>query len=151
MRRSSGAADGFQRRCRGSITKETGIRNQETGLGQESAPRPAVVQEPGFTDPAIEQLHTTSGRVVRVGGSNSRQFTRIPAQVCDGTRHASASAHFMAFQASFSMDLVSDFRRALRLFRSSPGLVLVSMLSLGLGMGVNLALFSVIRDEFADG
>ena len=46
------------------------------------------------------------------------------------------------------MDLVSDFRRALRLFRSSPGLVLVSMLSLGLGMGVNLALFSVIRAIF---
>jgi putative ABC transport system permease protein len=46
------------------------------------------------------------------------------------------------------MNLLADVRRALRLFRSSPGLVLVSMLSLGLGMGVNLALFSVIRAVF---
>src|SRR6478735_7264471 len=43
---------------------------------------------------------------------------------------------------------LSDLRRALRLLRTSPGLVLVSVLSLGLGLGVNLTLFTAIRAVF---
>ena len=47
------------------------------------------------------------------------------------------------------MDTVlSDVRRALRFLRTSPGLVLVSVLSLGLGLGVNLTLFTAIRAVF---
>jgi predicted permease len=38
-----------------------------------------------------------------------------------------------------------DLRRAARVLGSSPGLVIVSVLSLGLGLGVNLTLFSAIR------
>ncbi len=44
--------------------------------------------------------------------------------------------------------LLSDFHRAVRLLRTSPGLVLVSVLSLGLGLGVNLTLFTAIRAVF---
>jgi predicted permease len=43
---------------------------------------------------------------------------------------------------------LSDLRRALQLLRTSPGLVLVSVLSLGLGLGVNLTLFTAIRAVF---
>jgi len=43
---------------------------------------------------------------------------------------------------------LADLRRALRLLRTSPGLVLVSVLSLGLGLGVNLTLFTAIRAVF---
>ena len=43
---------------------------------------------------------------------------------------------------------LSDLRRALRLLRTSPGLVLVSVLSLGLGLGVNLTLFTAMRAVF---
>src|SRR6476620_10672387 len=43
---------------------------------------------------------------------------------------------------------LSDLRGALRLLRTSPGLVLVSVLSLGLGLGVNLTLFTAIRAVF---
>ena len=42
-------------------------------------------------------------------------------------------------------NFVSDLRRAFRVLRASPGLVLISVLSLGLGVGVNLTLFSVIQ------
>lgn len=45
-------------------------------------------------------------------------------------------------------NVLSDLRRALRLLRTSPGLVLVSVLSLGLGLGVNLTLFTAIRAVF---
>ena len=39
-------------------------------------------------------------------------------------------------------------RHAFRSLRRSPGLVVVSVLSLGLGLGVNLALFTAIRAVF---
>src|SRR4051812_37174470 len=45
-------------------------------------------------------------------------------------------------------NFLADVRRALRLLRTSPGLVLVSVLSLGLGLGVNLTLFTAIRAVF---
>jgi putative ABC transport system permease protein len=41
--------------------------------------------------------------------------------------------------------LLGDLRHTLRVLRASPSLVIVSMLSLGLGIGVNLALFSFVR------
>src|SRR5262245_25559051 len=44
--------------------------------------------------------------------------------------------------------LVQDVRRAARVLRASPGLVVVSVLSLGLGLGVNLTLFTAIRAVF---
>jgi putative ABC transport system permease protein len=43
---------------------------------------------------------------------------------------------------------LADVRRAGHLFRTSPGLVLVSVLSLGLGLGVNLTLFTAVRAVF---
>ena len=44
--------------------------------------------------------------------------------------------------------LPSDVRHALRAFRASPGIVAVGVLSLGLGVGVNLALFAGVRSAF---
>lgn len=44
--------------------------------------------------------------------------------------------------------MLTDLRRALRTLRTSPGLVAVSTLSLGLGLGVNLALFGAVRSIF---
>jgi macrolide transport system ATP-binding/permease protein len=44
--------------------------------------------------------------------------------------------------------LLHDVRRAARLLRASPGLLVVSVLSLGLGLGVNLTLFGAIRAVF---
>ena len=41
--------------------------------------------------------------------------------------------------------LLQDARRAVRALIGSPGLVVVSVLSLGLGLGVNLTLFSAVR------
>ena len=41
-----------------------------------------------------------------------------------------------------------DVRRAARVLWASPGLLVVSVLSLGLGLGVNLTLFSAIRAVF---
>ena len=40
-------------------------------------------------------------------------------------------------------NLLADFRRAARVLSTSPGLVLVSVLSLGLGLGANLTLFQL--------
>jgi predicted permease len=45
-------------------------------------------------------------------------------------------------------NLLADLRRAARVLSASPGLVLVSVLSLGLGVGANLALFSLLRTAF---
>ncbi len=45
-------------------------------------------------------------------------------------------------------NLVADLRRAARVLRATPGLVLVSVLSLGLGIGANLTLFSFLRAAF---
>lgn len=45
-------------------------------------------------------------------------------------------------------NLVQDLRRAARVLRASPGLLIVSVLSLGLGLGVNLLLFTMIRAVF---
>lgn len=45
-------------------------------------------------------------------------------------------------------NLLADLRRAARLLSASPGLVLVSVLSLGLGLGANLTLFSFLRAAF---
>jgi predicted permease len=45
-------------------------------------------------------------------------------------------------------NLVADIRRAARVLRASPGLVLVSVLSLGLGLGVNLTLFTLVQAVF---
>jgi predicted permease len=44
--------------------------------------------------------------------------------------------------------LMSDIRHALRAFRASPGIVAISILSLGFGVGVNLALFAGLRSAF---
>ena len=44
--------------------------------------------------------------------------------------------------------LLQDVRRAARLLRASPGLLIVSVLSLGLGLGVNLTLFTAVRAVF---
>ncbi len=44
--------------------------------------------------------------------------------------------------------LLQDVTRAARVLRASPGLLIVSVLSLGLGLGVNLTLFSAIRAVF---
>ena len=44
--------------------------------------------------------------------------------------------------------LLSDIRYAVRAFRASPGIVAISVLSLGLGVGVNLALFAGLRSAF---
>ena len=46
----------------------------------------------------------------------------------------------MALQAP-----LQDLRRASRVLAASPGLVIVSVLSLGLGLGVNLTVFSAVR------
>jgi hypothetical protein len=43
---------------------------------------------------------------------------------------------------------VSDVRQAIRSLRASPGLVVTSVLSLGLGLGVNLTLFTAIGAVF---
>ena len=43
---------------------------------------------------------------------------------------------------------LGDLRRAARVLGASPGLVLVSVLSLGLGLGANLTLFSFLRAAF---
>ena len=45
-------------------------------------------------------------------------------------------------------NLLADFRRAARVLGASPGLVLVSVLSLGLGLGANLTIFSFLRAAF---
>jgi predicted permease len=45
-------------------------------------------------------------------------------------------------------NLLADLRRATRVLMASPGLVLVSVLSLGLGLGANLTLFSFLRAAF---
>lgn len=45
-------------------------------------------------------------------------------------------------------NLLQDLRRAARVLRASPGLLIVSVLSLGLGLGVNLTLFTMIRAVF---
>ncbi|MGH9221410.1 MAG: ABC transporter permease, partial [Vicinamibacterales bacterium] len=45
-------------------------------------------------------------------------------------------------------NLLADLRRATRVLSVSPGLVLVSVLSLGLGLGANLTLFSFLRAAF---
>ena len=45
-------------------------------------------------------------------------------------------------------NLLADLRRAARVLSASPGLVLVSVLSLGLGLGANLTLFSFLRAAF---
>ena len=42
----------------------------------------------------------------------------------------------------------SDVRQALRSLRASPGLVATSVLSLGLGLGINLTLFAAIGAVF---
>jgi putative ABC transport system permease protein len=44
--------------------------------------------------------------------------------------------------------IVADLRHTARSLRTSPGLVLVSVLSLGLGLGVNLTLFAAIQAVF---
>ena len=44
--------------------------------------------------------------------------------------------------------LLQDVKRAARVLRASPGLLVVSVLSLGLGLGVNLTLFSALRAVF---
>ena len=44
--------------------------------------------------------------------------------------------------------VLQDVRRAARVLASSPGLLVVSVLSLGLGLGVNLTLFSAVRAVF---
>jgi hypothetical protein len=40
----------------------------------------------------------------------------------------------------------ADLRHAIRTLKASPGLVVVSVLSLGLGLGVNLTLFTAIAE-----
>jgi predicted permease len=45
-------------------------------------------------------------------------------------------------------NLFQDLRRAARVLRASPGLLFVSVLSLGLGLGVNLTIFTAIRAVF---
>ena len=45
-------------------------------------------------------------------------------------------------------NLLADLRRAARVLGASPGLVLVSVLSLGLGLGANLTIFSFLRAAF---
>ena len=44
--------------------------------------------------------------------------------------------------------MLADIRRAARVLSASPGLVLVSVLSLGLGLGANLTIFSFLRAAF---
>jgi predicted permease len=44
--------------------------------------------------------------------------------------------------------LAQDVRRAARVLRASPGLLVISVVSLGIGLGVNLTLFSAIRAVF---
>lgn len=44
--------------------------------------------------------------------------------------------------------LLQDVKGAARMLRASPGLLIVSVLSLGLGLGVNLTLFSALRAVF---
>ena len=44
--------------------------------------------------------------------------------------------------------LIADIRHAVRAFRASPGIVGISILSLGFGVGVNLALFAGLRSAF---
>ncbi len=52
-------------------------------------------------------------------------------------------------RAEESMSAVmSDVRHAVRSLRASPGVVAASVLSLGLGLGVNLTLFTAIRATF---
>ncbi|HEX5108675.1 MAG TPA: ADOP family duplicated permease [Vicinamibacterales bacterium] len=46
------------------------------------------------------------------------------------------------------ISLTSDIRHAVRAFRASPGMVGISILSLGFGVGVNLALFAGLRAAF---
>ncbi len=44
--------------------------------------------------------------------------------------------------------MLQDARRAARVLLGSPGLLVVSVLSLGLGLGVNLTLFTAVRATF---
>ena len=44
--------------------------------------------------------------------------------------------------------LLQDVRRAARVLLGSPGILAVSVLSLGLGLGVNLTLFTAVRAIF---
>jgi hypothetical protein len=45
-------------------------------------------------------------------------------------------------------NLLADTRRAARVLSASPGMVLVSVVPLGLGLGANLTLFSFLRAAF---
>ena len=44
--------------------------------------------------------------------------------------------------------LLDDLRHVSRFLRANPGLVAISTLSLGLGLGVNLTLFTAVRGVF---
>jgi hypothetical protein len=44
--------------------------------------------------------------------------------------------------------LLDDFRFGIRSLRNSPGFTTVSVLTLTLGIGVNVALFSALNDQF---
>jgi hypothetical protein len=46
--------------------------------------------------------------------------------------------------------MMSDFRNAARGLRRSPALVIVAVLSLVLGIGVNVTVFSVVREMILD-